>query len=202
MIFSGLPFFQPMTATHNRSWRRLLASCLLTLIAAFSCSLLGMQPALASFEDDHFDGNIFVLYGGNGSLVPARISLAESLKRHKPALLVFYLDDSSDCKQYATVISGLQAYYGRAASFVPVTVDAISPKSSYTPSEPGYYYEGLVPQTVLIDQEGKVVFNEKGKVAFEKVDDAFRNVFNLLPRSESPDLKQRRINEFNSELAQ
>jgi hypothetical protein len=202
MIFSGLRFFQSITANHRYSWRRVLASCLLTLMAAFSCLCLGMQPALAGFNDDHFDGNIFVLYGGNGSLVPAKVTLEDSLKRHKPAFLVFYVDDSSDCKQYATVVSGLQAYYGRVASFIPVTVDSISPKTSYQPTEPGYYYEGLVPQTVLIDQNGKVVLNEKGRVAFEKVDDAFREVFNLLPRAESPALKQRAFNEFNTELSQ
>lgn len=172
------------------------------LIAAISCMLLlGTPPALAGFNDDRFDGNIFALYGGNGSLVPPRISLEQSLKRHKPALLVFYVDDSSDCKQYSIVVSTLQAYYGRVASFIPLNIDSIPPKDSYTPEEAGYYYEGVVPQTVLLDKDGKVVLNEKGKVAFEKVDDAFREVFNLLPRSESVELKQRSFNEFNTELA-
>jgi len=35
--------------------------------------------ALASINDDRFDGNIFVLYGGNGSLVPPKVTLAKSL---------------------------------------------------------------------------------------------------------------------------
>ena len=162
--------------------------------------LLGQQPALAGINDDRFDGNIFALYGGNGSLVPPRVTLAESLKRNKPALLVFYVDDSSDCKQYATVVSNLQAFYGRAANLIPLSIDAIPDKSTYKPEEPGYYYEGVVPQTVLLDKNGKVVLNEKGKVQFEKVDDVFREVFNLLPRAESVELKQRPINEFNTEL--
>jgi len=187
-------------ATHHRSWRRFISACLaLTLIV--SGWLLGTPTALAGINDDHYDGNVFVLYGGNGSLVPAKVTLAESLKRNKPALLIYYVDDSSDCKQFAIVVSNLQAYYGRAASFIPVTVDAILPKASYTPDEPGYYYQGGVPQTVIIDQKGKVAFNEKGKVSFEKIDDAFREVFNLLPRSESVELKQRPFNEFSSELS-
>lgn len=202
MIFTRFPFLTSTGATHGHSWWRLFSSCLLTLIAAFGCLLLlGTQPALAGFNDDHFDGNVFVLYGGNGSLVPARGTLADSLRAKKPALLVYYVDDSSDCKQYAIVVSNLQAFYGRAANLIPVNVDAIPLKATYTPEEPGYYYDGVVPQTVLIDKSGKVAFNEKGKVPFEKVDDAFREVFNLLPRTESVELKQRPINEFNTELS-
>ncbi len=188
-------------ATFVKSWRRLVAKCLLILTIGLGCLLFGdTQPALAKFDNDTFDGNIFVLYAGNGSLVPPKVTLAQSLKRDKPTLLVFYTDDSSDCKQYATVVSSLQAFYGRATDFIPISVDAIAPKSTYTPDEPGYYYSGFVPQVVLFDQSGKIVLNEKGQVPFERVDDAFRKVFNLLPRSESVELKQRAINEFNTEL--
>ena len=119
-----------------------------------------------------------------------------------PALLVFYVDDSSDCKQYAIVVSRLQEYYGRAASLIPISVDAIPVKSTYTPEEPGYYYQGIVPQTVLLNQKGEVVFNGKGQVKFEEVDDVLREVFDLLPRSESVELKRRSFNEFNTELVE
>ncbi|MFB2976792.1 thylakoid membrane photosystem I accumulation factor [Microseira sp. BLCC-F43] len=188
-------------ATFVKSWRRLVAKCLLILTIGLGCLLVAdTQPALAKFDNDTFDGNIFVLYAGNGSLVPPKVTLAQSLKRDKPTLLVFYTDDSSDCKQYATVVSSLQAFYGRVTDFIPISVDAIAPKSTYTPDEPGYYYSGFVPQVVLFDQSGKIVLNEKGQVPFERVDDAFRKVFNLLPRSESVELKQRAVNEFNTEL--
>ncbi len=164
--------------------------------------LAGTPSALAGLNDDKFDGNIFVLYAGNGSLVPPPMTLAQSLKREKPALMVFYTDDSSDCKQYALTISQLQAPYGRAASFIPVNIDSLPLKSTYSKAEPGYYYEGLVPQTVLIDQKGKVVLNETGRLAYERIDDTFREVFDLLPRSESIELKRRKVNEFNTELTE
>jgi hypothetical protein len=179
-----------------KSWWRCFITCLLITI----CSLGLTNPAWAGIDDDKFDGNVFVLYAGNGSLVPPRISLADSLKMQKPSLLVFYIDDSSDCKKYAGVISQLQAYYGRVASFVPVTVDSLNPHEKYPKTEPGYYYTGSVPQVVLIDGNGKVRLNQKGQVPFEKIDDVFRDVFNLLPRSDSVELKQRSFNEFNSEL--
>lgn len=174
---------------------------LLVLVITLVSCLGWFTPALAGLNDDHFDGNIFALYGGNGSLVPPKVTLADSLKRQKPALLVFYVNDSSDCKQFTTTVSQLQAYYGRAADFIPIDVDTLPLQGKYSASEPGYYYAGVVPQTVLLNQTGQVALNAKGKVSFEQIDDTFRQVFDLLPRSESVTLKRRAVNEINVELA-
>lgn len=163
---------------------------------------MGTTPAWASLEDDRYDGNIFVLYAGNGSLVPTRNTLAESLQQHRPVVLVFYVDDSSDCKEYALVVSRLQESYDRAASFIPIDVDSLALDREYGLNEPGHYYRGFVPQVVVFDQEGKVRFDEVGQVAYEKVDDVLREVFNLLPRSESVELRRRSFNEFNAELSE
>ena len=183
-------------------WQPVFLTLLFTFITVIFCfQPLTTPAALASLNDDRFDGNIFALYGGNGSLVPPKVDLADSLKQSRPALLVFFLDDSKDCKQFSTVVSELQRYYGRAADFIPVNVDAIWSDTD-EPTQEGYYYQGYVPQTVLIDQSGDVVLDEKGQVAFEKVDDAFRDVFDLLPRSESVELKLRTVNELNTELSQ
>lgn len=38
-------------------------------------------PAMAGLTDDRYDGDIFALYAGNGSLVPPKITLADSLKQ-------------------------------------------------------------------------------------------------------------------------
>ena len=129
------------------SYRSILTTALIVF-----CSLLFANPAFAGIDDDKYDGNVFVLYAGNGSLVPAKISLADSLKAKKPALLVYYVDDSTDCKKYSAVISQLQAYYGKAASFIPVTVDSLALDKKYQNTEEGYYYGGTVPQTVVVDK--------------------------------------------------
>ncbi|MEX6776243.1 thylakoid membrane photosystem I accumulation factor [Limnospira fusiformis] len=168
-------------------------------LAALLTFPLGTGPALANIDDDKFDGNIFALYGGNGSLVPPRVELSQSLRLHKPALLVFFLDDSRDCKVFSTTVSQLQEYYGRAADFIPVNIDSIPMDSSLPPTEPGHYYRGYVPQTVIIDQSGDVVLDEVGLVAYEKVDDVFREVFDLLPREKSVELRRKPVNEINSE---
>jgi hypothetical protein len=51
------------------SWRYLISTCLLIITCLF---LLGTPPVLAGINDDRFDGNIYVLYAGNGSLVPPK----------------------------------------------------------------------------------------------------------------------------------
>ncbi len=187
-----------------KSWWQLhyshVTKSLITAILVVGCSFLLTTPALANVDDDKYDGNVFVLYAGNGSLVPPRISLADSLKTKKPSYIVFYIDDSRDCKAYSGVMSQMQAYYGKAASFIPVSPDSLDLDRKYLKTEEGYYYKGVVPQTVIIDGEGKVRLDQSGQVPFEKIDDTFREVFNLLPRTESVTLRRRSFNEYNSEL--
>lgn len=179
------------------NWRRLLSIFLL-----LSClSFVDMQSAFAGINDDRYDGNLFVVYAGNGSLVPPKTTLAKALAEHKPTFLAFYVDDSSDSKKYAIVISTVQEFYGRAAEIIPVNVDTIPIKETYSTTEPGYYYSGAVPQVVVFNQSGEVVLNKKGQVPYEEIDDRFREVFDLLPRTESVQLKRRSFNEFSSELA-
>ncbi|WP_414542419.1 thylakoid membrane photosystem I accumulation factor [Nostoc sp. CCY0012] len=180
-------------------WRRLVSKCLLLL----ACLLvISVQPAFAGIDDDVYDGNIFVIYAGNGSLVPPKESLAKALADNKPVFLAFYVDDSTDCKKYAISISQVQEFYGRAAEIIPIDVDSIPVKQTYEPTEAGYYYSGAVPQVVVFDQAGKVVLNKQGQVPYEEIDDKFREVFDLLPRTESVQLQRRSFNEFSSELAE
>ncbi|MBD6615837.1 thioredoxin family protein [Komarekiella sp. 'clone 1'] len=185
---------------HNKitDWRRLMSKCLLLLACLF---ILSTQPAYAGIENDLYDGNIFVVYAGNGSLVPPRQTLAQALAEHKPTVLAFYVDDSSDCKKYAISISRIQEFYGRAAEIIPMNVDTIPSKKTYDSTEPGYYYSGGVPQIVVFDKSGQVVLNQKGQVPYEEIDDSLRQVFDLLPRTETAQLKRRAFNEFSSELA-
>jgi hypothetical protein len=163
------------------------------------------QPlnAWAGLNDDLYDGNIFALYAGNGSLVPPRVTLKQSLQQaERPTIMVFYVDDSADCKQFTSVISQLQAPYGRVADFIPIMADSIPVQDSYTRDEPGYYFTGSVPQTVVFDQQGTLRLNETGFVSYEAIDDVMREVFDLLPRSESEELRRRPVNEVNSELVE
>ncbi|OUL31715.1 thylakoid membrane photosystem I accumulation factor [Nostoc sp. 106C] len=180
------------------NWQRLIFKALVLLACLF---IVNITSAFAGIKDDVYDGNIFVVYAGNGSLVPARQTLAQAIAEHKPVFLAFYVDDSKDCKEYAITISRVQEFYGKAAEIIPLSVDTIPSKKTYSPTEPGYYYSGVVPQVVVFDRLGKVVLNKQGQVPFEEIDDRFREVFDLLPRTESVQLKRRSFNEFSSELS-
>ncbi|MEL6493701.1 MAG: thylakoid membrane photosystem I accumulation factor [Cyanobacteria bacterium J06623_7] len=193
MILIGIKKF---VQTLLKSWARLSIYSLIAVIICF-CWIL---PASATLDDDRYEGNIYVLFGGNGSLVPPRMDLPTSLQREKPAILVFYVDDSRDCKQFSIVVTRLQEFYGRAASIIPVSIDSFIDKEQYSPDEPAFYYSGVVPETVILDQKGKIVYDGKGQVAYEEMDDVLREVFDLLPRSESEVLKRRSFNEFNSSI--
>lgn len=185
-----------------RWWKRqgLARAIALLLSLTIGGWALGALPAQATLNDDNFDGNIFALYAGNGSLVPPRVTLAQSRERQRPTLLVFFVDDSRDCKRFSSTISQLQAFYGKAADFLPIVADSLPLEPVADPLQPAHYYRGVVPQTVLIDQSGKVLLDRAGQVSFEELDDRFRAVFNLLPRSESVELRRREVNEVNVEL--
>lgn len=202
---SGMTFSLSAAIAPMKSFlsRQSLAGLLLSVVM-----LMGLvwcwQPsvAIAGLNDDRFDGDIFALYASNGSLVPPKYTIEQAIERQRPSLLVLYVDDSSDCKRYSTVVSQLQAFYGRAADFIALRADALPVDSRPSKTDPAYYYQGVVPQTVLFDATGKPVLNAVGTLSFEQVDDAFRQVFDLLPRSQSVELKRRTLNEINTELTQ
>ncbi|WP_219884591.1 thylakoid membrane photosystem I accumulation factor [Merismopedia glauca] len=181
--------------------QRFINRALVALLTICTCIfLLGIPPAYASLTDDRFDGNVFALYGGNSSLVNPKFNITQSLERHKPVIIVLYVEDSRDSKAFASTISQIQSFYANELTFITYNVDAIIPGVKVTPENPGYYYQGVVPQTIILDGDGKVTLNAKGVIPFEKIDDNLREVFNLLPRAESVKLKRRQLNEVNTEL--
>ena len=179
---------------------RALLSIFCVLLIVLGVTFQSDRPAWAAFDDDRFDGNIFSLYAGNGSVIPPKTTFQASLESDKPTLLTFYTEDSRDCKEFASVVSQLQAYYGKVSDIVAISADMLSSDQTYTPQDPGYYYTNYLPQTVLFDAQGHIVFNESGVVTFESVDDQYRQIFDLLPRTESVELKHRPLNEVNASL--
>ena len=184
------------------SLARLRVACVLML----SIGLLWLStsaPVAASAANDDFDGNIFALYAGNGSIVPPKQTIAESIAQGRPSLLVLYLEDSKDCKLFASKVSRIQESYGRYTSIIPVNIDSLPLEASGEPTDPATYNDHLVPKTVLFDRDGTIVLNVTGNVPFETIDDKFREVFNLLPRDQSEALILREpLNEVNTELSQ
>ncbi|MGB0560541.1 MAG: thylakoid membrane photosystem I accumulation factor [Spirulinaceae cyanobacterium] len=194
-----------------KRWGAVVGQWLCCLLLIVSCGWwMGTMPAQAALNNDRFDGNIFVVYAGNGSLVPVHETLTRAQSKHRPVLLVFYIDDSSDCKSFAITVSRVQEAYGRRASILPLNVDSLSLAATggeQAPAQPSVnspasYYRGGVPQVVIFDGEGQVRFDHLGIVPYETLDAVFRDIFDLQSpeRDAEQPLQRRDYNEFNAEL--
>ena len=175
--------------------KRLLPWLLLVLIA-------WPQAGLASRLDNRYDGNIFALYAGDGALVPPRNSLKENLQRHRPSVLAFYLDDSSNCKRFAPVLSTLGGEFGAVADVIALSSDGLGPREGATADDPASYWRGVVPQVVILNKQGEVVLDQDGQVPLEVLEQSLATATGI----ELPDtILQRQtrsmeVNEINSEL--
>ena len=122
-------------------------------------------PTIASRDTNSYDGNIFPIYAGNGALVPPQTTLEESLKNGRISVLFFYLDDSSDSKAMAPIISGLDLIWRNNIDLIALTTDELqSDKSKSKSNQPNYYWNGLIPQTIILDGKGEVRFDMNGMV--------------------------------------
>ncbi len=138
---------------------KLFQSIIILLIIFTSC------PANASRNSNSYDGNIFPIYAGNGAIVPSQTTLEESLKNGRVSVLFFYLDDSSDSKAMAPVISGLDLIWRNNIDLIALTTDELQSDTSGSDSnKPNYYWNGLIPQTIILDSTGEVKFDENGMV--------------------------------------
>ena len=133
---------------------------------------LHVNPVYSARDTNSYDGNIFPIYAGNGSLVPPQSSLSESLKNERTSVLVFYLDDSSTSKQFAPVVSGIKLLWSSSIDLIPLTIDELDNDEKKTVKDPGFYWHGKIPQVVIIDGKGNVLLDEEGQVSFDQLNDA------------------------------
>jgi hypothetical protein len=179
---------------------------LVALVLVISAWLgTAVAPVAASLENDHFDGNIFALYAGNGSLVPPRSSLAQALEDHRVSVVIYYLDDSSVSKRFAPVVSELQRIWGNSIELIPLVSDPLRPggkaaAADLPPGDPSRYWSGLIPQVVVFDREAKVVFDANGQVEIDAINAAVSSATGLPLPPLSGAGSTRSFNELNSEV--
>ena len=104
-----------------------------------------VSPAQAVLNDDNYDGNIYALYAGNGSLVPPANTLEDTLAEQRTAVIVYYLDDSAVSKRFAPVVSELQRLWGRGIDLLPLTIDPLQGRQPTGPADPATYWRGQIP---------------------------------------------------------
>jgi hypothetical protein len=78
--------------------------------------------------------------------------------------MVFYLDDNSASKRFAPVVSELQRLWGNRVALLPLVTDPLQNRPVEGPSDPALYWSGAIPQVVVLDQQGEVVFDHTGPV--------------------------------------
>ena len=175
---------------------RLLPRVLCCVVAL----LLLVSPAQAILNDDNYDGNIYALYAGNGSLVPPANTLEDTLADQRTAVIVYYLDDSAVSKRFAPVVSELQRLWGRSIDLLPLTIDPLQGRQPTGPADPASYWRGQIPQVVVIDPNGEVVFDQEGQVSLGSINDAISRATGL-PAPELPAINQEgSFNEVNIEV--
>jgi hypothetical protein len=157
-------------------------------------------PAHASLENDRYDGNIFALYAGNGSLVPPRSTLAQALEAHRTAVLVFYLDDSSVSKRFAPVVSELQRVWGNRIDLIPLVTDPLQNRPDQGLRDPAHYWKGEIPQVVVLDGEGRIRLDASGAVTPAVIDAAIGEATGLPLPAGTRSGGTVSINELNREV--
>ncbi len=170
------------------------------LIFFFSIFMLIMTaPSYAARETNSYDGNIFPIYAGNGSLVPPASKLRDSLKARKTTVVVYYLDDSQTSKAFAPVVSAIKLVWGQAVELIPLTTDELQGKSKEDPQEPAYYWHGKVPQIVIFNEDGKIVLDEEGQVSIDRINEVISASTGISAPEFSIEIKS--YNEYNSEAS-
>lgn len=200
ILASGATSRRPLQA----SWRRTIGA-FAALLLLLAVSLGFGSAAKASLNDDRYDGNIFALYAGNGSLVPPRSSLALALEQHRVAVVVYYLDDSSVSKRFAPVVSELQRLWGNNVELIPLVTDPLQPggkaaAGALPVGDPSRYWSGLIPQVVVFDRQGQVVFDASGQVEVDAINGAVSRATGLPLPAPSGLGSTRSFNELNSEV--
>ena len=156
-----------------------------------------VNPVYSARDTNSYDGNIYPIYAGNGSLVPPPSTLSESLKNERTCVLVFYLDDSATSKQFAPVVSGIKLLWSSSVDLIPLSIDELDNDKKTTFKDPGYYWHGKIPQTVILDGKGNVLLVEEGQVSFDQINDAITKSTGL--KKPDFDLTVKSFNEYNSE---
>ena len=173
-----------------------LFQSILILIIFFSS-----YPASASKDTNSYDGNIFPIYAGNGAIVPPRTTLEESLKNGRISVLFFYLDDSSDSKAMAPIISGLDLIWRNNIDIIALTTDELQDKEkSDLRNEPNYYWNGLIPQTIIISSDGEVKYDQNGMVNIDELNKVIGELKGI--NIEDTTFSVESFNEYNSIISE
>ena len=168
---------------------------IIAIILTFNINL----SVQASRITDSYDGNIFPIYAGNGSIVPPQTNLKESLKNHRTSILFFYLDDSADSKALAPIISGLDLIWRTRIDIIALTTDELQNQINSSKEEAGFYWNGYIPQTVILDGNGEIKLDQNGLIDIDKINNVISEIEGIDLKDSSFSLES--FNEYNSRIS-
>ncbi|WP_320674518.1 thylakoid membrane photosystem I accumulation factor [Prochlorococcus sp. MIT 1341] len=174
-----------------------MTKLLKTILSILLALIVNVVPAYAARDTNSYDGNIFPIYAGNGSLVPPTNTLSEALDKKRTSVIVYYLDDSADSKAFAPSVSALKLIWSGAIELIPLTTDELQNQPNDDPRKPSYYWHGRIPQVVVIDGQGNVKLDQEGQISLETINEAISEATGLEKPSYSVKIKS--FNEYNSE---
>ena len=115
--------------------------------------------------------------------------------------MFFYLDDSSDSKAMAPVISGLDLIWRNNIDIIALTTDELQNKEkSERPDEPNYYWNGLIPQTIIINSDGDVKYDKNGMVNIDELNKVIGELKGI--NLEETEFSVESFNEYNSIISE
>ena len=167
-------------------------------------ALIFLSPykANAYRDTDSYDGNIFPIYAGNGAIVPPKTTLKDSLNNKRVSVLFFYLDDSSDSKAMSPVISGLDLIWRENIDIIALTTDELqNEEKSDLPTEPNFYWNGLIPQTIILDSNGQIKFDKNGMADFGEMNEIISQSTGI-ETDENSSFTVEAFNEYNSTISE
>ena len=172
----------------------------LKLIITYICIFNFLNsPVFASRISDSYDGNIFPIYAGNGSLVPPQTTLKESINNNRVSVLFFYLDDSADSKALAPIIAGLDLIWKNNIDIIALTTDELQNKVFSDPLEEGFYWNGYIPETIIIDEKGEVKYDKNGLIELDEVNKILSDINGIDLNEASFSVES--FNEYNSQIS-
>ena len=173
------------------------------IITSFICLIflffISVLPACAARDTNSFDGNIFPIYAGNGSLVPPSSTISDSINNKRTSVIFYYLDDSATSKESAPVISGLKLLWATSIDIIPITIDELQGIETNDRNNPAYYWHGNIPQIVILNGEGEVILDKEGQIPIAQLNDAISKASGLnLPDF---DITIKSFNEYSSDAS-
>ncbi len=172
---------------------------LLIILLYILINFFPFYPAYASRSSDSYDGNIFPIYAGNGSLVPPQTTLREAINNKRTTILFFYLDDSSASKALAPAISGLDLIWRNSIDIIALTTDELQNKNQEDPKEANFYWNGFIPQTLVLDGEGKVMYDKNGPIDIDQINKIISDIKGIDYEESSFSIES--FNEYNSAIS-